>query len=163
MSVNNSLNEDVLLLMPEEDLNQLNQSEQDSSINLNEKSLSDNNNNSNNPEFQMQLSLHVDKVDFDVEEDENHEKCENEPEDSITIVSDEKQTAETGGDAPNLDNSQNECSNKIEPKFKLDENILADLPYLFKNARYFLIKSMNYENVELAKKKVIFDSKNSNN
>lgn len=38
---------------------------------------------------------------------------------------------------------------------KLDANLLTDMKYLFKNTRYFLIKSNNYENVHLAKTRVI--------
>ena len=49
-------------------------------------------------------------------------------------------------------------SNKIASygtKLGIDESICNDMKYLFKNTRYFLIKSYNYENVDLAKSKVI--------
>ena len=46
--------------------------------------------------------------------------------------------------------------NQVDSKSIIDEAILADLKYLFKNTRYFLIKSNNYENVNLAKLKVSF-------
>ena len=46
--------------------------------------------------------------------------------------------------------------NPVDSKSIIDEAILADLKYLFKNTRYFLIKSNNYENVNLAKLKVSF-------
>ena len=40
-------------------------------------------------------------------------------------------------------------------KFGIEDTISNDMKYLFKNTRYFLIKSNNYENVNLAKAKVI--------
>lgn len=48
-----------------------------------------------------------------------------------------------------------EIKNKDIQQIKIDENLLNEIKYLFKNTRYFLIKSNNYENVQLAQNKVI--------
>jgi hypothetical protein len=49
---------------------------------------------------------------------------------------------------------------KSQPQHPLiEESILSDMKCLFKNTRYFLIKSNNYENVNLAKLKVLFCKK----
>lgn len=42
----------------------------------------------------------------------------------------------------------------ITPSPFLDQSLLNDMRYLFKNTRYFLLKSNNYENVRLAKQLV---------
>jgi hypothetical protein len=39
-------------------------------------------------------------------------------------------------------------------KIQIDDKILSDMRYLYRNTRYFLIKSNNYENVQIAKTKV---------
>lgn len=41
--------------------------------------------------------------------------------------------------------------------FSIDDGVMSDMKYLFKNTRYFLIKSNNFENVNLAKAKVGFE------
>lgn len=50
-----------------------------------------------------------------------------------------------------------EIKNKDTQQAKIDENLLNEMKYLFKNTRYFLIKSNNYENVQLAQTKVRFN------
>jgi hypothetical protein len=43
-----------------------------------------------------------------------------------------------------------------QPKMSsVDDGVMNDMKYLFKNTRYFLIKSNNFENVNLAKSKVL--------
>lgn len=42
----------------------------------------------------------------------------------------------------------------VTPSPFLDQSLLNDMRYLFKNTRYFLLKSNNYENVRLAKELV---------
>jgi len=43
-------------------------------------------------------------------------------------------------------------------KTGIDETILTDMKYLFKNTRYFLIKSNNFDNVNLAKQKSVWST-----
>ena len=43
-------------------------------------------------------------------------------------------------------------------KTGIDESILTDMKYLFKNTRYFLIKSNNFDNVNLAKQKSVWST-----
>ena len=49
--------------------------------------------------------------------------------------------------------------NFIYPKPVVTEAVAIEMKYLFKNTRYFLIKSTNHENVYIAKQKVNFISK----
>lgn len=44
--------------------------------------------------------------------------------------------------------------NKNSSKLGIDEHVISDIKYIFKNTRYFLMKSNNHENIELAKAKV---------
>jgi YTH domain-containing protein 1 len=44
--------------------------------------------------------------------------------------------------------------NKNSLKLGIDEHVISDIKYIFKNTRYFLMKSNNHENIELAKAKV---------
>jgi hypothetical protein len=47
---------------------------------------------------------------------------------------------------------------KLSNKYGVDEAIGHDMKYLFKNTRYYLIKSNNFENVELAKSKNVWST-----
>lgn len=40
----------------------------------------------------------------------------------------------------------------------IDENVLSEMKYIFKNTRYFLIKSNNFENVALAQRKSVWST-----
>lgn len=54
-------------------------------------------------------------------------------------------------------NTSNNTNNN-ENSSKIDENVLSEMKYLYKNTRYFLIKSNNYENVNLAKEKSVWST-----
>ncbi len=86
---------------------------------------------------------------------ENYEKQKVELRNEMDV----NRTNQTSLDDLNGDASKNEPTNKqieIEKSLtiKFDDVQSSDLKYLFKNTRYFLIKSNNYENVNLAKQKV---------
>lgn len=61
--------------------------------------------------------------------------------------------------AHELNANNNDDSTQQQPtndgNLSLDQALVDDMKYLFKNTRYFVIKSNNYENVNLAKAKVI--------
>lgn len=45
-----------------------------------------------------------------------------------------------------------------QTKLNMDDSVLSEMKYLFKNTRYFLIKSNNFENVALAQKKGVWST-----
>ena len=131
--------EDVLFLTPEDDLNN-NESKEKSKI-LSEKSFesrsSEENENQNGSINETYLELNITKNNDDILEPNEKE--------------DHDELNETG---EILD-----VRNENVPPVKIDEHLLIEMKYLFKNTRYFLIKSNNYENVFLAQTKVSFEKK----
>lgn len=79
------------------------------------------------------------------------------------FVNDEENAIEDDLNANNSNNTvslllseagADQFNTSINSKTSVDEALLADMRYIYKNTRYFLIKSNNYENVNLAKAKV---------
>ncbi|CAF0943947.1 unnamed protein product [Brachionus calyciflorus] len=136
--------EDVLFLTPEDDLNNHNDSIDKSKI-LTESFESKN---SENVEQENQnVSVNDNFVELNAtknNEDELHETLPNEENDQI-------ESGEIG-----------EIKNENVPPVKIDENLLNEMKYLFKNTRYFLIKSNNYENVFLAQSKSVWSTPRAN-
>jgi hypothetical protein len=73
-------------------------------------------------------------------------------EDAMSKIGEEK-LIESGG----VGGGEEENASGVEAAtglFSIDDGVMSDMKYLFKNTRYFLIKSNNFENVNLAKAKV---------
>ena len=83
-----------------------------------------------------------------------------EKEDETTPVAIETQQSETTIEsettAPTTELvvAANQSTSSAVPSAFLEQSLLMDTRFLFKNTRYFLMKSNNYENVRLAKRMV---------
>lgn len=161
----NSNTEDVLFLTPEDENNQLTHEDE-----LNEKDSQ-----ISKSKSITQLSL---EAGTDLDKTSSFEQSTNETIDNTLDTSDlllhaNQNESELNSSAVNncielnisknadfiLGNTASE-QNSI-PKdhgSKLDETLLTDMKYLFKNTRYFLIKSNNYDNVHLAKSKGVWST-----
>lgn len=98
----------------------------------------------------------------DVEDETIGQKNEQHQEEALDITAathvDAAVTDAVINGAPTIDEappvlSENQ-SESTQPQMGLDEAMENNLKCLFKNTRYFLIKSTNHENVHLAKSKV---------
>lgn len=119
--------EEVLVLTPEDDLNNQNESSEKEKIAIYEPN---------------------DVVNINVSQSEKHDLDDSNANANVDDLfkSDENGEILESGEIDEIKN--NNVSHAI------DENLLNEMKYLFKNTRYFLIKSNNYENVQLAQSKV---------
>jgi len=65
-----------------------------------------------------------------------------------------KESTKEKEDEETLKNGATKEKNKDSSRLGIEENVINDIKYIFKNTRYFLMKSNNYENIDLAKAKV---------
>lgn len=119
--------EEVLVLTPEDDLNSQNESSEKEKLAIYEPN---------------------DVVNINVSQSEKHDLDDSNANANVDDLfkSDENGEILESGEIDEIKN--NNVSHAI------DENLLNEMKYLFKNTRYFLIKSNNYENVQLAQSKV---------
>lgn len=140
--------DDVLFLTPEDDLNQ---THNDSSLvdkhvksvsEEEEKSFESSKNSDINGDGLLNDELHANELNVSKASDNLDPQANQEAHD---------QSVEVG-----------EIKNENTPPVKIDENLLNEMKYLFKNTRYFLIKSNNYENVYLAQNKNVWSTPRAN-
>ncbi len=159
LEVTNQNTEDVLILTPNNDREEDESCDQEKAESLDEANVQ------NFYAAQAQISLLVDEDDLneDLASVEKHDmsadEClDNGPVDDSRIKND-LGYSELGGTVFDVD-SHGENGGRIEGITEnnlilVDESLNTEMKYLFKNTRYFLIKSNNFENVALAQKKVI--------
>ena len=77
----------------------------------------------------------------------------------VAIETQQSETIESETTAPTTEvvvaaNQSTTSTSSAVPSAFLEQSLLMDTRFLFKNTRYFLMKSNNYENVRLAKRMV---------
>lgn len=78
----------------------------------------------------------------------------------VAIETQQSETIESETIAPTTElvaaanHNQSTSTSSAVPSAFLEQSLLMDTRFLFKNTRYFLMKSNNYENVRLAKRMV---------
>ncbi len=103
---------------------------------------------------QAQISLLVDADDLneDLESVERHDRPADDYVRNEKVEADDTVAVDEGDPADKADNGDTETRPQV------DESVIAEMKYLFKNTRYFLIKSNNFENVALAQKKGVWST-----
>jgi len=104
---------------------------------------------------QAQISLLIDADDLneDLELVERHDRSADDCARNEKVEADD--SASVGGGGLQTENAEN---GGTEARPQVDESVIAEMKYLFKNTRYFLIKSNNFENVALAQKKGVWST-----
>lgn len=183
-NINNS--DDVLFLTPEEETHNSEHSRLNDSIKTNQNEYDDTDDTDKLSKTCHQISILADN-EFEEEANSAHLKTNQEPDDTLKngysspVSFDSLSTSnvidlnisKTNDDINQTNNSsinelnftnneqfdQNHLDNTNIPKSIIDETIFNDFnKYLFKNTRYFLIKSNNHDNVNLAKHKSVWST-----
>lgn len=167
LEVLNHANEDVLFLTPNQDQEEEEEYEDKLETKEPEEESFETKNAHDLYLSQAQISLIVDAS--DINDDLNDSK----PEQQSNINDNSSPKADLNGaskeDQNNHlndinDNNGNRFENSngqtvnAENKPHVDEGVMSEMKYLFKNTRYFLIKSNNFENIDLAKQKCVWST-----
>lgn len=164
LEVLNHANEDVLFLTPNQDQEEEEEYEDKLETKEPEEESFETKNAHDLYSSQAQISLIVDAS--DINDDLNDSKPEQQsnindiscPKADLNGASERDQNNHSNDINDNGFESSNGQTANAENKPHVDEGVMSEMKYLFKNTRYFLIKSNNFENIDLAKQKGVWST-----